>query len=213
KSVLQQHPKDSLLIKEQILLRKQERLTDVLIKTQLGYETSKNDSLSKQLLNLSIDLKKLQNTIEAKYPSTINNIDITDIQKQLHLDKANLLVFFYGKHAIYQFIASEKNTNFLKINLTDDVKNSLINFIHLFDGPSAINNNIQAFTNQAYNLYKLLYINEVANSKNLIIIPDGLLNFVPFEALLTKNTKSSNFSEMPFLVSQQAVGYNSSLEF
>jgi len=213
KSLLQQHPNDSLLIKEQVLLRQQERLTDVLIKTQLGYQTSKNDSLNKQLLNLSIDLKNIQKSIEAKYSHTINHIGVTQIQNQLHLDKANLIVYFYGKHAIYQFIASERNTDFLKINLTDDVKNSLINFIHLFDGPSAINNNIQAFTNQAYNLYKLLYINEVANSKNLIIIPDGLLNFVPFEALLTKNTKSSNFSEMPFLVSQQAVGYNSSLEF
>ncbi|MCX7551594.1 CHAT domain-containing protein [Xanthomarina sp. F2636L] len=213
KSLLELHPNDGLLIKEQKLLQQQEQLTDLLIKTQLGYQTSTNDSLNKQLLNLSIDLKNLHSDIELKYPQTENNIDVTGIQKQLQVDKTNLIIYFYGKQAIYQFIISEKNTSFLKIDLTDAVKNSLTNFIHLFDSPSAINNNIKNFSNQAYNLYQLLHLEDISNSKNLIIIPDGLLNFIPFEALLTKKTESSNFSEMSFLVSQHAVGYNSSLEF
>lgn len=213
KSLLQQHPKDSLLIKEQKLLKQQEQITDILIKTQLGYKTSTNDSLNKQLLNLSIDLKKLHSYIDAKYPQTKNHLDIIKIQKQLQADKANLAVYFYGKHAIYLFIISEKNTEFLKIELTDSFKNDITSFIHLFDTPSAINNNIKEYTSQAYNLYQLLKVEKVSNSKNLIIIPDGLLNFIPFEALLTKNIESSNFSKMPFLVKQQTLAYNSSIEF
>lgn len=213
KSLLQQHPDDSLLIQEQKLFRQQEQLTDLLIKTQLGYQTSTNDSINKQLLNLSIDLKNLRSKIDVKYPQSEYHLDVDEIKKRLETDKANLIVYFYGKRAIYQFVISEKNIALLKIDLTDDVKNSLINFIHLFDSPSAINNNVKNYTSQAFNLYQLLHLEEVSNSKNLIIIPDGLLNFIPFEALLTKNTESSDFSEMPFLVSQQAVGYNSSLDF
>ncbi|HLV13570.1 MAG TPA: CHAT domain-containing protein [Xanthomarina sp.] len=213
KSLLQKHPNDSLLLKEQKLLRYQERLTETLIKTQLGYQTTTNDSLNKELLNLSIDLKNLRNKIEVAYPQAIDSINVEDVQKKLLQDKANLIVYFYGKNAIYQFIVSQKNTSFLRINLTSETKNSLINFIHLFDGPSAINNNIKLFSNQAYNLYKLLNINEVATAKNLIVIPDGLLNFIPFDALLTAPTETSNFMEMPFLVTQQTIAYNSSLTF
>ncbi|MEO8933356.1 MAG: CHAT domain-containing protein [Xanthomarina sp.] len=213
KSILQQHPTDSLLLKEQELLRHQEQLTDLLIKTQLGYHTSTNDSLNKQLLNLSIDLKNLQQNIEINYPQVKKNIDILDIQKKLQVDQANLTLYFYGKNAIYHFIISKNNTSFLKTVLTDDVKNSILNFIQLFDGPSEINNNIPSFKSQAYHLYKLLHIDKVISSKNLIIIPDGFLNFIPFEALLTQITETNNFEDMPFLVSKQAVAYNSSLDF
>lgn len=213
KSLLQKYPDDSLLLKEQELFIQQERLTDLLIKTQLGYLEATNDSLNKQLLNISIDLKTIKRNIETKYPYIKDDMDVVKIQKQLQTDKADLIIYFYGKQAIYQFIVSDRNTIFLKIELSDVVKNNLISFIHLFDSPTAINNNIESYKSQAFNLYKLLHINNATSSKNLIIIPDGLLNFIPFEALLTKSTNTRAFSEMPFLVRRQSVGYNSSLTF
>lgn len=211
KTLLEEHPTDTLLLKEQELLRTQEQLTDVLIKVQLGYQAPKNDSLNKQLLDISVQLKSIQNNIAAKYPQIQKLTTISQIQKQLQLDKANLIVYFYGQRALYQFIISEGNTAFIKTPLSENFKNSIISFIHLFDNPSAINNNIQGFTNQAFSLYKKLHLEEVSTSKNMIIIPDGLLNFIPFEALLTKPTKTTNFSTMPFLVLQQAVVYNSNI--
>lgn len=213
KTLLEKHPTDTLLLKEQQLLVTQEQLTSVLIKTQLGYQATGNDSLNKQLLDISMALKTLQQHIDATYPEEKQAVDVPKIQKQLALDQANIVIYFYGERAIYQFIISEKNTAFLKMTLEESSKKSLTDFIHLFDTASAINNNIQDFTNQAFNMYRFLHLNKTITAKNLIIIPDGLLNFMPFEALLTEETTSFNFSKMPFLVTKQQVVYNSSLTF
>ncbi|EGV43730.2 CHAT domain-containing protein [Bizionia argentinensis JUB59] len=213
KSLLEQHPNDSLLIEEKELLQQQERLTDVLIKTQLGYQSIQSDSLNKTLLDISVKLKTLQKTIVSKYPQIENQLTLSAIKQQLQKDQANLIVYFYGQRNLYQFIISEKNTEFLKIPLTDHFKTNITNFIHLFDNPSAINNNITAFTQQAFSLYKQLHLDQAAASKNAILIPDGLLNFIPFEALLSEQAETINFSAMPFVVTQQNIIYNSSITF
>ena len=59
---LQQRPKDSLLIKEFELIKHQEQITNLLIKEQLGAnESSKINTLSEQLKQISYQLKTLQN--------------------------------------------------------------------------------------------------------------------------------------------------------
>src|SRR5690606_3336689 len=110
KTLLEKHPTDTLLLKEQQLLITQEQLTSVLIKTQLGYQATANDSLNKQLLDISMALKTLQQHIDATYPEEEQAVDVPKIQKQLALDQANIVIYFYGERAIYQFIISEKNT-------------------------------------------------------------------------------------------------------
>lgn len=49
--------------------------------------------------------------------------------------------------------------------------------------------------------------------KKLLIIPDGLLNFLSFEALITKESSTTNFAKMHYLVQDYAIGYNNSVAF
>lgn len=214
KSLLSKHPNDSLLLQEQVLLKKQERLTDLLIKSQLGYEKHQNDNLNKELLDVSIALKSVAEEIDIKYGAAINKtINLESLVKKLKQDQATLTVYFYGNNAIYQFEIASGQHKFLKIELNGEIAKSITDFIHLFDNASVINNNVKAFTSQAYGIYKLLNLDKVRQQPNLIIIPDGLLNFVPFEALLTEPTATSTFSKMPFLVSSRNAVYNSNISF
>ena len=52
-----------------------------------------------------------------------------------------------------------------------------------------------------------------STNKNLIIVPDGILNFLPFETLITKESKTTNFAKMHYLLNDFAVGYNNSATF
>jgi CHAT domain-containing protein len=43
-----------------------------------------------------------------------------------------------------------------------------------------------------------------------VVIPDGLLNYVPFEALLSQKTSSVNYATFPYLIKKFTVSYGSS---
>ena len=53
----------------------------------------------------------------------------------------------------------------------------------------------------------------LSKKSKLIIIPDGVLNYLPFEVLLTENTTPNaeiSFSDLPFLVKRYPVSYGQS---
>lgn len=214
KKQLQKHPTDTLLIQELHLIKEQERYTNLLIKEQLGTnKASKVNALSAQLSHISIQLKALKTAIEKKYPQNKTLYSLKAIQQKLAKNQAVLIAYFYGRNAIYQFVISETNISIETIPLTNETKESIIDFIHLFDNASIINNAINQYTTRAFGVYNLLKFNQTASYKNVVIIPDGLLNFVPFEALLSSKTASTVFANMPFVVKNQTVAYNSSVQF
>ncbi|CAH8281299.1 CHAT domain-containing protein [Mariniflexile fucanivorans] len=214
KKRLQQHPNDPLLVKEFSLIKAQEHYTNLLIKEQLGNnQASKLNALSEQLTSISLQLKSLKPNIEKKYPENKNFYTLETIQKKLKKDKAVLVEYFYGKNSVYQFIISEKDMTLQRFELSNETKQNIINFIHLFDDGSIINNNINNYTNQAFSIYNLLKLNTISPYKNVVIIPDGLLNFIPFEALLSSKTRTTSFEKMPFLIKNQTIVYNSNAQF
>ncbi|WP_303318721.1 CHAT domain-containing protein [Flavivirga abyssicola] len=215
KALLQKHSNDSLLLQEAALLKEQEETTHRLINEQLGKsQASVITSLSSNLNTISIKLKMLKKAINKKY-SELGDTDflIGDLQNKLLKDEAVLVEYFYGKKAIYQFIISMDGINLSKINLDEGTQKHISDFIHLFDSASIINNNISKFTTSAFTLYNILNLTKTSPFKNVIMIPDGLLNFVPFEALLTSKTNTTNFSKMPFIVQHQNIVYNTSAAF
>ena len=215
KSLLELHPEDSLLIKEQILLKQQEQLTNQLIKTPYKNASASNVNKLRSDLNLvSIEIKNLRNEIDKKYfKNEDNTISFKKLKEKLIDDKATLIEYFYGKEAIYQFIISEENTAFNKIELNENTQKSITDFIEFFNDASIINNNISKFTSEAFSLYQTLHFNEVSTKNKVLIIPDGFLNFIPFEALLTSKTQSLDYSKMPFVLKTQITAYNSSASF
>jgi len=80
--------------------------------------------------------------------------------------------------------------------------------------PDQTNN--EFFTQGGYSLYqKLLQPAEpyLTEKSKLIIIPDGILNYLPFEILLTDNKgigPNASYSKLPFLIKKYPVSYGQS---
>lgn len=206
---LQHIPNDSLLIKEFNLLKEQERVTSLLVKEVLN--STKINDLSKQLSAISMQLKSFKTAISIKYSDHNTIFYFETLKAKLIEDHAALTEYFYGENNIYQFIVSDDDIVLNRIPQDEKNKERISNFINLFNSPSTINNDIQNFTKQAFDIYKLLKFDALSTYKNVLIIPDGLLNFIPFEALLNEETNTSTFSKMPFVVTNQKIGYNSSI--
>ncbi|WP_044400449.1 CHAT domain-containing protein [Lacinutrix sp. Hel_I_90] len=213
KSLLENHPNDSLLLKQKQLSQIQEALRFKLLTRPYTAESAlKINNLRDSIHTLSLALKEVSATIEKKYPTKETTTSFEAIGEKLKEDEATLIEYFFGKTNIYQFIISDTTAKLTKIPLSDNTRKSISTFIDYFNTPSAINNNVPKYTNAAFNLYQLLQLQQVKDKQNLIIIPDGFLNFVPFDALLTERTNALKFENMPFVVKSHKLAYVSNVD-
>jgi len=118
-----------------------------------------------------------------------------------------------GSESVYQFVISEEKVIFTKLTKTKEaygnLRESIRDYNRFFESPSTINNDITAFTKASHQLFELL---NIPNTKRLIIIPDGILSFVPFQTLLKETTESQQYSQMPFLIFHSSISYRLSLK-
>lgn len=86
-------------------------------------------------------------------------------------------------------------------------------FLAYFNDANAITNDAKGFNRLSHNVYNEFRFPRDKNCKNLILIPDGILNFLPFEALITERSVAANFSKWHYLLNDFTVTYNNSASF
>lgn len=68
------------------------------------------------------------------------------------------------------------------------------------------------YTENAYQLYKILIepIKTKIANKNLIIIPDGILGYIPFETLITEKAGNNNkdYKQLSYLIKDYQIMYD-----
>jgi CHAT domain-containing protein len=133
---------------------------------------------------------------------------VADVQQQLSKDQA-MIEYFVGQDSIYTFLM---DGNALQV-FSKATPEGLTDSVELFR--ELLTNGIEKDCEQAYiqlgrYFYNLLLDQPLAqldDRKNrLVIIPDGLLNYLSFEALLYKNIEQLNGAE-GFLIEKYAFSY------
>lgn len=84
-------------------------------------------------------------------------------------------------------------------------------YLAFFENDFAILNDPAGYFQTAYALWQKLLPPETASASILTILPDGILNFVPFEALLTGIDGSPSLRNAAYLLRRQEVRYAWSL--
>ncbi len=214
KSILARHPNDSLLIKQQQLQQEQEQTIDLLIRAQLKRAPGNTiNRLTNILNNTTLNINDINAKINRKYPTTNSSISFDLLQKKLKADHATLLAYFFGTGTIYQFVVTHKTVAINTIDTTPEFYQNITQFNKLFDDATAINNDINNFTNIAYNTYESLNFGAVSTAKNIVLLPDNIINFISFESLLSKPTTTTSFSKMPFVALTQRIAYHNNTSF
>ncbi|WKV10901.1 CHAT domain-containing protein [Marivirga harenae] len=214
KSLLKRNPEDSLLIKKEVLLNKQQSFIGELIRRRLSNSEDTLNRINQDFIDLSYQLSEVQKNIEEKYPEIKNTeSDLEALQQQLKIDDAQMLYYFYGEQDLYLFHIDENDAIWQKISLQDRFTEQLVHFVRSFESPTVINSNTENYVNSAFELNQILGVGLNEERENLVIVPDGLLSFLPFEALLTDDVLHSNYSKMPFLIRKYKLSYNLSSSF
>jgi CHAT domain-containing protein len=204
---------ESLSREEKLILQQLQNWNTVIIKEQQKLELADiskiNEAIKKQN-ELMLLLKKNQSKNDTE---TDSGLDLQKLYSKLEEDKAIMLSYFFGTNGIYKFTVQNNKITLDYISSEGSGFTNLMDFIRFFNDPNAITNNPQLYNTLGHIIYKKLKIPDFKKYKNLVVIPDGVLNFLPFEALIPKESKTTNFAKMHYLVNDFNVGYTNSATF
>lgn len=198
---------------EKLILSQLQNWNTVIIKEQQKLDLADilliNRAIKKQnelMLLLKSEREKTRRTPKA-------GLKIDDLYLRLEKNKAILVEYFMGVNHIYIFTLNQNKIQLQSVRNSDTATPKLVHFIDFFSNAKTISENPLAYNHYANVAYKVLKLPKKSSLENLIIIPDGVLSFLPFEALITKENKTNNFAEMNYLLNDYSIGYSNSADF
>lgn len=139
---------------------------------------------------------------DVKYQSFELKID--QIRSSLLGEEEVLLEYFVGNNELYLFWVSAKHTGLERLGEFSQIEKDVKGF------RNTILSQDESYFGSALSLYQTLLgpVQEQLNGKSLVIIPDGALGYIPFEALLTKAVDVEAYTDRtPFLLQQHPTRY------
>jgi len=192
------------------------------------YKKNRGDSLKldiyeKKVFGLSNQYDSLIEEMEKNYHSYFSLkygtkvISVQEVQRQLLTENKVLIEYFMGDSNIYIFAITKSDYGVIQIKRNSLFDNQLKTLRNILHHPNLINHskvNYQEYTSSAHSLYKYLIapVESLIKGKELIIVPDGELALLPFEALLTSevNNKEIDYHSLPYLIKKHTVSYANS---
>jgi CHAT domain-containing protein/Tfp pilus assembly protein PilF len=196
---------------------KEKRLADVS-------DSSQEAIIRNNLFQLNRKYDELSSNFEKNYPEYYNlkystrKQSIKDIQILLD-NKTAIRNYILGDSDIYIFTITHKNLDLLKVPKICQFEDTIQAFRDDLASPSSkskidylrIGNTLfrQLFPDisSVSNAEKNSLLNEI---ENLVIIPDGSLGIIPFEALLSENYSGqiNKYQDYPFLIKRFNISYS-----
>jgi CHAT domain-containing protein len=212
---------DSLAQQEKSIHKDYSKLKAKLLERRSKEE---KDSLLNLLNNLNLSTQEFNKKIEVKYPKYAAfkyqklDVSIKDIQEQLD-EKTALIEYVLGEDSVVYIFYIDKQTSKLveepvaKKELQLQIKRFhavLSNYRQLANDENKV---YEKYTNLAHWFFKTLLspiLPETPQVKNLIIITDGELGHLPFEAFLVKEAAQRNigYSGLHYLLNDYNVSYD-----
>ncbi|MFT4971544.1 MAG: CHAT domain-containing protein/Tfp pilus assembly protein PilF [Saprospiraceae bacterium] len=151
---------------------------------------------------------------ELKYAG--QSVSVKDIQTELLTGNQVMVEYFVGDKYLYIFVITQDNFQVIPMvkdfpleAWVEEMRTGI--YFYYPARPDAAFLKLK-YANIASELHELLIvpIEKYVTGKNLLIIPGGMLGYLPFEALLTTPVKESNmnFHKYPYLLKKHSISYN-----
>ncbi len=225
---------DSLIDNEKVTTNKLASVKrDLLDEEQLGTISLTNDKrkfLKTRIDSLEKTLVQLRNIIKTDHPNYFQfryryeTLNIQDIHDRLinELPETAIVQYYMGKNLGFVFIFSQSGIQLEQFEIApiEDVLENLLEALHDKEVVHTLPlKGYKQFTKNAWALYHHILAPPLASIQNdpitnLVVIPDGKLTFIPFEALLTEEvTERLYFQNLPYLLNQYVINYAYGMEF
>lgn len=178
-----------------------------------GLDEGENSELALVLNGLNESLSELILEMERSSPAyyqlkyQTNSLDVKQIKQQLPAN-TSLVEYFAGENTWYVFTVNKASVQVFTVNRDTA---SIQEYLRLLPQTASLSPEKQArFQVLGYELYQEL-IGEIAAElgEEIIIVPDGELNYLPFETLLTTHVATNTLYKFyPFWLREKAVSYS-----
>jgi CHAT domain-containing protein/Tfp pilus assembly protein PilF len=177
----------------------------------------KIESLNNDLFLAEKEYERFNDELKAKFPSYYaqkfvnNSLEINDLKKQLKNEV--VLEYTLFKDIIYIF-GITSDTFFVTSSKTgDSLENAITTLLQSLRG-GMMEDEIKSLNNFAissYDLYELLIkpVEKVIQQRKIIVIPDGILGYIPFETLIKKKPVLSkpDYKAFEYLMKTNCIRY------
>ena len=231
-------PADLLKRKQDNLDRQQEIAEQLTGISLSGDQKQKPSQLEGDLDKLQTEFDEIENQIRTASPryaalTAAQPQSLADVQQKVLDDGTVLLEYSLGKDTSYLFAVTRSSVSLFKLppranldKLATDFRGQLIppklqrrivgidvvadeqRGLGLVEGPSE---NLSAFVTASNALYKAVVepAGSLFGDKRLLVVADGALNYIPFEALV-KTTDGADYASLAYLIKSNEVVYSPS---
>jgi len=228
-------PADLLKRKQENLDRQQEIAAQLTGVSLGGEQKEKPSQLDADLDKLQTEYDDIENQIRTASPryaalTGAQPQSLTDVQQKVLDDSTVLLEYSLGSDNSYLFAVAPSSVSLFKLGSRSTIEKLATDFraqlipprlqrrivgidvvadqqrgLGLVEGPSE---NLTAFVAAANALYKAAIepAGSVIGDKRLLVVADGALNYIPFEAL-AKTTDGADYSSLSYLIKTNEIVY------
>ncbi|MDQ3193146.1 MAG: CHAT domain-containing protein [Bacteroidota bacterium] len=145
--------------------------------------------------------------INPNYSFRLPNLKVEKLQNSLDKNVA-LIEFFCNQNEIYAFVISKEIFEIVRLPGPNNLNNLIVSL-----RKSLTINNISDFSSDSYELFQKIFVpiqeKIPANITNLKIVPDGILSYIPFDALISKPNPKYNkdFRKLDYLIKKYKISY------
>jgi CHAT domain-containing protein/tetratricopeptide (TPR) repeat protein len=224
-----------LLKRKQDNLDRQQEIAQVLTGVSLGPDKKQKPSqMDSDLEKLQTEFDEIENQIRTASPryaalTGAQPQTLADVQQKVLDDGTVLLEYGLGNDNSYLFAVTKSSVSLFKLPARSNLDKLAMDFraqlippklqrrlvgidvadeqrgLGIVSGPSE---NLAAFAGASNALYKAAVepANSVTADKRLLIVADGALNYIPFEALV-KNTEGADYASLNYLIKTNEIVY------
>jgi CHAT domain-containing protein len=188
--------------------------------TNSDTHTAKIEEWKKEVFQNVAALQGLKAEIQQNYPAYYAAkydrpiLQFEAVKNYLPNTQTAIIEFFEGQDNLFVFILDKKNSTWLRISYPESLQQNIRDFRQLIATHPSKTGGFEQSINQIKAIGKSLYnqcLFPVLNQLNeglseLVLIPDGLLNYIPFEAVPTNSAGQ-------YLIHDFTISYAYSLSF
>ena len=216
------------LLEEEMAIRTERGFYRTLLLEEKQKKESFDQSLikrcEKKLFSLNESYQELTKTLEDQYPlyqnskQQIEPATLENIQGQLAGSRTAIIEFMIGAINSYAFFITEDQFFVIQISTQSELADKVKKLYSIISRPppenEAFRDDYLLFSKLAHQLYEELLKEGLGTISNkidqLVIIPDDVLNYLPFEILTVQGAATGRISykELPYLFKEYGISYN-----